>query len=457
MKLWAERFKEETAEEVKEFTASVPFDKRLYRQDIAGSIAHVKMLARQDIIASEEAEAIVRELQAIQQEIERGKFEWRLEHEDVHMNIEAALIERLGEVGGKLHTGRSRNDQIALDMRLYVKMAAGEFVEATVNLQKAILDLAERHLDVVMPGYTHLRRAQPVLFAHYLLAYLWMLERDKSRFADCARRADVSPLGAGALAGSTLPLDPLFVAKELGFAETFRNSVDAVSDRDFVVEFLSDCAILMMHLSRLAEDISLWSSAEFAFIEISDAYSTGSSMMPQKRNPDVAELVRAKTGRVYGHLMAMLTVLKGLPLSYNRDLQEDKEGLFDAARTVLACLEVMAGMLRTIKVNETRMREAAEEGFLLATDLAEYLVRRGMPFREAHRVVGELVRRCLEEGKELRDLRELKELKKFSELFEEDVLGLLSVDASVAARRTPGGTAPEEVKKQIEEARKLLP
>jgi len=456
MRLWSGRFTEETDKLVEAFTASIPFDKRLYREDIAGSIAHAKMLARQGIIAQGEAEAIVRELEAIRGEIERGEFEWKLEHEDVHLNIEAALIERLGEAGAKLHTGRSRNDQVALDMRLYVKRAAGEVAEAVVNLQKALLDLTERHLDAVMPGYTHLQRAQPVLFAHHLLAYFEMLERDKGRLADCARRADVSPLGAGALAGSTLPLDPEFVARELGFAEAFRNSVDAVSDRDFVAEFLSACAILMMHLSRLAEEIVLWSSAEFGFIELSDAYATGSSMMPQKKNPDVAELVRAKTGRVYGHLVAMLTVLKGLPLSYNRDLQEDKEGLFDAVDTVLACLEVMAGMLRTLKVNEARMRGAAEEGFLLSTDLAEYLVRKGVPFREAHRVVGELVRHCLEQGRELRDLKELGELKGFSGLFDEGVFELLSVDASIAARCTPGGTAPEEVKRRIEEARGRL-
>lgn len=455
MKLWSGRFAEETDKLVEAFTASVPFDRRLYREDIAGSIAHAQMLARQGIIAQEEAEAIIGGLEAIRQEVERGEFEWKLEHEDVHMNIEAALIERLGEAGAKLHTGRSRNDQIALDMRLYVKRAAGEVAQAIVNLQKALLDLAERRLNAVMPGYTHLQRAQPVLFAHHLLAYFWMLERDKGRLADCARRADVCPLGAGALAGSTLPLDPEFVARELGFSEVFRNSMDAVSDRDFIVEFLSACAILMMHLSRLAGEIVLWSSAEFGFVELADAYATGSSIMPQKKNPDAAELVRAKTGRVYGHLMAMLTVLKGLPLAYNRDLQEDKEGLFDAVDTVLASLRVMAGMLRAIEVKEARMREAAEEGFLLATDLAEYLVRKGMPFREAHRVVGELVKHCLEEGKELRNLRELEELKGFSELFEEDVFELLSVDASVAARRTPGGTAPEVVRKQIEEARKL--
>jgi len=456
MKLWAGRFEEETAKEVEEFTASVPFDKRLYREDIQGSIAHAKMLARQGIIAPEEAEAIVRELEAIREEIERGEFEWKLEHEDVHMNIEAALIERLGEVGAKLHTGRSRNDQIALDMRLYIKRVAKEVIASIVELQRALLTLAEAHPDAVMPGYTHLQRAQPVLFAHHLLAYFWMLERDKGRFADAARRADVCPLGAGAMAGSTLPLDPEFVAQELGFAEVFRNSIDAVSDRDFVVEFLSACAILMMHLSRLCEETVLWSTAEFGFIDLADAYATGSSMMPQKKNPDVAELVRAKTGRVYGHLLAMLTALKGLPLSYNRDLQEDKEGLFDTADTVLSSLRVTAGMLRTLKVNEARMRQAADSGYLLATDLAEYLVRKGMPFREAHRVVGELVKHCLREGKDLKGLDDLKAFKMFSELFDEDVFKLLSVDASIAARRTPGGTAPERVKEQIQEAHRRL-
>jgi len=462
MKLWSGRFEEETAREVEAFTASIPFDKRLYREDIAGSIAHARMLARQGIIAPEEAEAIVRELEAIREEIERGEFEWRLEHEDVHLNIEAALIERLGEVGAKLHTGRSRNDQIALDMRLYIKRTTEEITAAVVELQRALLALAEAHPDVVMPGYTHLQRAQPVLFAHHILAYFWMLERDKGRFADAARRANVCPLGAGALAGSTLPLDPEFVAQELGFAEVFPNSIDAVSDRDFVVEFLSACAILMTHLSRLCEEIVLWSTAEFGFIELADAYATGSSMMPQKKNPDVAELVRAKAGRVFGHLVAMLTVLKGLPLAYNRDLQEDKEGLFDAADTVLSSLRVVAGMLRTLKVNEARMRQVAEGRgtaspcpLLLATDLAEYLVRKGMPFRQAHRVVGELVKRCLREGKELWDLS-LEEFREASELFEEDVFELLSMEASVAARKTPGGTAPDRVKEQIRKARETI-
>ena len=461
MKLWSGRFEEETAKEVEAFTASVPFDKRLYREDIAGSIAHARMLARQGIITPEEAEAIVQELEAIREEIERGEFEWRLEHEDVHLNIEAALIERLGEMEAKLHTGRSRNDQIALDMRLYIKRTVEEITAAIVELQRALLALAEAYPDVVMPGYTHLQRAQPVLFAHHILAYFWMLERDKGRFADAARRADVCPLGAGALAGSTLPLDPEFVARELGFADVFANSVDAVSDRDFVVEFLAACAILMTHLSRLCEEIVLWSTAEFGFVELADAYATGSSMMPQKKNPDVAELVRAKAGRVFGHLVAMLTVLKGLPLAYNRDLQEDKEGLFDAVDTVLASLRVVAGMLRTLKVNEARMRQAAEgrgtasPSLLLATDLAEYLVRKGMPFRQAHRVVGELVKRCLREGRELWDLS-LEEFKEASEMFEEDVFELLSVEASVVARKTPGGTAPGRVEEQIRKAKERL-
>jgi argininosuccinate lyase len=451
MKPWVGRFEEE----VKEFISSVPFDKCLYQEDIKGSVAHAKMLARQGIITPKEAEAIIGELETIREEIERGEFDWKPEHEDVHMNIEAALIERLGDVGAKLHAGRSRNDQIALDMRLYIKKATKEVTAAIVELQGALLELAEAHPNAVMPGYTHLQRAQPVLFAHHLLAYFEMLSRDRGRFTDAAHRADFCPLGAGALATSTLPLDPEFVARELGFTEVFRNSIDATSSRDFVVEFLAACAILMMHLSRLCEEIILWSTSEFDFIELADAYATGSSMMPQKKNPDVAELVRAKTGRVYGYLIALLVVLKGLPLAYNRDLQEDKEGLFDVARTVLACLKVTAGMLCTLKINERRMRQAAEEGFLLATDLAEYLTRKGMPFREAHKVVERLVKHCLQEGKDLNELKK-EELKDFSELLDEDVFKILSVNASIAARNTPGGTAPEKVRQRLKEARESL-
>jgi len=444
MKPWIE------SEMVRKFTASVHFDRELYRQDIQGSIAHVQMLANQGLILPEESEAIVRELQKIRQEIEEGKFDWKEEYEDVHLNVEAALIERLGETGAKLHTGRSRNDQIALDMRLYIREASEIICKAIEEVQKAILTLAETYADVIMPGYTHLKRAQPILFSHHIMAYFWMLERDKGRFSDAVRRADECPLGAGALAGSTLPLSPEYVAQELGFSRTFRNSIDAVSDRDFVLEFLAACSILMVHLSRLAEELILWSTEEFGFIEIADPFTTGSSMMPQKRNPDVAELIRAKSGRVFGHLMALLTVLKGLPLSYNRDLQEDKEGLFDSVKTVLACLEILAPMLRALKVNEDKMRSAAEDSFLLATDIAEYLVAKGMPFRRAHAVVREMADYCRERGKGFKELG-LEELQTFCELFDATFSERLTVENSVKARRLP-----EQLKEQIAEAKKLL-
>jgi len=444
MKPWIE------SEMVRKITASVHFDRELYRQDIQGSIAHVRMLGKQGLISPEESEAIVRELQEILREIEEGRFKWKEEYEDVHLNVEAALIERLGETGAKLHTGRSRNDQIALDMRLYVREASDRVCKAIEEVQRAILDLAEAHADVIMPGYTHLQRAQPILFSHHVMAYFWMLERDKGRFSDAARRADECPLGAGALAGSTLPLSPEHVAQELGFSRSFRNSIDAVSDRDFVLEFLAACSILMVHLSRLAEELILWSTQEFSFIEIADPFTTGSSMMPQKRNPDVAELIRAKSGRVFGHLLSLLTVLKALPLSYNRDLQEDKEGLFDSVRTVLACLEILAPMLRAIEVNGEKMRSAAEDSSMLATDIAEYLVAKGIPFRKAHAVVREIASYCREKGKGLKELS-LEELRAFCELLDGAFLESLTAENSVKARRLP-----EQLKGQIAEAKKLL-
>ncbi|MDW8102475.1 MAG: argininosuccinate lyase [Anaerolineae bacterium] len=443
------------SEMVRKFTASVNFDRRLYREDIRGSKAHVKMLAQQGLLSPEEAEAILRELEKIQEEIEKGEFRWKEEYEDLHLNIEAALIERLGETGAKLHTGRSRNDQIALDMRLYVREAAGKICEAITRVQEAIVDLAENHMDAIMPGYTHLQKAQPVLFSHHIMAYFWMLERDKGRFRDALQRADECPLGAGALAGSTLPLDPEFVARELGFSRSFHNSMDAVSDRDFILEFLSACSILMVHLSRLAEELILWSTREFGFIELAVPFTTGSSMMPQKRNPDVAELIRAKAGRVFGHLMALLTVLKGLPLAYNRDLQEDKEGLFDAVDTVLACLEVLAPMLRSIEVKKERAASEARDGFLLATDMAEYLVARGMPFRQAHAVVRKIAEYCRTGGKDPQELK-VEELRAFSELFGEDFMEGFTAEASTRARRAPGCTSPERVKEQILEAKQKL-
>ena len=382
------------------YTSSIQYDRRLYRQDIAGSIAHTRMLAKQGIVSEKEAELIVMGLVSIRDEIQGGAFPWNADLEDLHMNVEARLQEKLGsEVAGKLHTARSRNDQVSLDMRMYVKDAVCETVEGIRVLQAALLDVAEAQKSVLMPGYTHLQRAQPVLVAHHLLAYFHMLQRDRSRFLDCRRRADVLPLGSGALAGVPYDTDRDFLARELGFAEISPNSMDAVSDRDFLVEYHACAAMSMMHLSRLAEELILWSSQEFGFVRLADEYVTGSSIMPQKRNPDFAELARGKTGRVYGHLVGMLTVLKGLPLTYNRDLQEDKEGTFDTVDTLLATLEVFAGMVATMQVNAPEMARAAEDGYLLATDLADYLVRaKGLPFREAHGIVGDLCRYAASPG-----------------------------------------------------------
>jgi argininosuccinate lyase len=448
------RLKKEADKAVQKFTASIPFDRRLYRQDITGSIAHAKMLARQGIISDKEAELIVMGLISIREEIEKGEFDLKEELEDIHMNIEARLSEKIGDVAGKLHTARSRNDQIALDMRLYVKESVLEAQKGVKKLQQALLDLAEANRDVIVPGYTHLQRAQPVLLAHHLLAYFEMLERDRDRFDHCYDHTDVLPLGSGALAGVPYPIDRAFLAGELGFGRISHNSLDAVSDRDFVLEYQAACALAMMHLSRLADEIALWSSTEFGFIEVDDAYATGSSIMPQKKNPDVAELVRGKTGRVYGHLMALLTTMKGLPLAYNRDLQEDKEGLFDSADTLLLSLEVMTGMVATVGVRKERCRQAAEEGYILATDLADYLVRKGTPFREAHAIVGRLVSYALEKGKTFPELG-LEEYQGFSPLFERDVYNI-SVETSVAARNSIGGTAPEQVAEALKRARKLV-
>ncbi len=449
-----DRFKKEVDKSVADYTASIPFDQRLYRQDIAGSIAHARMLAKQGIISDKDAELIVMALASIRDEIEQGSFELRADLEDIHMNIEARLIEKVGDVGRKLHTARSRNDQIALDMRLFVKEAISDTVERLKRLQRALLDLAEANKDVVMPGYTHLQRAQPVLFAHHLLAYFEMLNRDVERFGDCLKRADVLPLGSGALAGVPYPIDREFLAKELGFARVSENSMDAVSDRDFVIEYQAAASLAMMHLSRLAEEIVLWSSQEFGFVELDDAYTTGSSIMPQKKNPDVAELARGKAGRVYGHLMAILTTMKALPLSYNRDMQEDKEGLFDTVDTLLSTLEVFTGMMATIRVKADKTREAAEGGYILATDLADYLVRKGVPFREAHSIVSGLVKYAMEKGKALEELG-IKVYKSFSPHFGEDVRSI-TVEASVKARNVRGGTAPERVKEALARARRSL-
>jgi len=448
------RFSKAADKAVAKYTTSLPFDQRLYKQDIAGSTAHVKMLAGQGIVTRAEARKITAGLESIRKEIEEGRFDFKIETEDIHMAIEARLTEMIGDSGRKLHTARSRNDQVALDMRLYVKEAIGETVTAIREFQRALLDLAEANVKTVMPGYTHLQVAQPVLFAHHLLAYFEMKERDSARFSDCLKRADVMPLGSGALAGAAYDIDRDFLAKELGFSQVSKNSMDAVSDRDFILEYEAAAAICMMHLSRLAEEIVVWSTAEFDFIELDDAYATGSSIMPQKKNPDVAELARGKTGRVYGHLMALLTAMKGLPLAYNRDMQEDKEGLFDTVDTLLATLDVFTGMLRKLKVKPDNMLKAVERGYILATDMADYLVKKGEAFRSAHEIVGKLVKYAAGKGKTF-DKLDIKEYKKFSLLFAGDVRKI-TVESSLAARNVTGGTAPAQVKKALAGARRRL-
>lgn len=454
MKPLRSRLGKDTAPAVQKYTESVSFDRRLYRQDIAGSIAHARMLARQGIIAEAEAQRIIAGLEAIREEIERGEFPFDPALEDIHMNIETRLRERIGEVAGKLHTARSRNDQVATDVRLFAKEAAIRTIALLKGFQRAILDLAEANRETILPGYTHTQRAQPILLAHHLLAYFEMAQRDIERFRGVLRRTDVLPLGSGALAGVPYPIDREFVARELGFSQISANSVDAVSDRDFLIEFHAAAAIAMMHVSRLAEEIVLWSTPEFGFIEIDDAHATSSSIMPQKKNPDVAELARGKTGRVYGSLMALLTTMKGLPLSYNRDLQEDKEGFFDTVDTLHSTLEVFTGMIRSLKANSERMRRAAGESYTLATDLADYLAQRGVPFREAHEAVGKLVRFAVGRGKSLHELT-LEEYRQFSPVFGEDVL-TLSVESSVAARNVPGGTAPGRVEEALRLARRMV-
>jgi argininosuccinate lyase len=436
------------------YSVSIAYDRRLYRHDIAGSIAHSRMLAKQGIITGDDAESIMRGLEEIRDEIERGDFPFREELEDIHMNIEVRLREKIGEAAGRLHTARSRNDQIATDMRLFVMEACEDVPSAIRGLQFALLDLAEANQDAVMPGYTHLQRAQPVLFAHHLLAYFEMLDRDSGRFRDCRERADELPLGSGALAGVPYPVDREFVASELGFSRVSRNSIDAVADRDFVIEFQAAGATAMMHISRLGEEIVLWSSDEFGFIRLPDEFATGSSIMPQKRNPDMAELARGRTGRVYGNLLAILTTLKGLPLAYNRDLQEDKEPVFDTVDTLLGTLSVLSAMLPTLTISADRMEEAATGSYMLATDLADYLARKGLPFREAHQAVAELVRYAEAEGRPLSGLS-LEDYRRFSPLFDRDVLSL-DVRASIAARDVPGGTAPARVAEALELARERL-
>lgn len=448
------RFTKPVDKVVAEYVASLPFDWRLYQYDIAGSIAHTQMLAKQGIISTKDADTIIDVLRSIQEEIEQGKFQFKPELEDIHMAVEARLIEKVGDVGGRLHTARSRNDQIALDMRLFAKEAIADTLVKLKELQQALIRLAEANKEVIMPGYTHLQPAQPVLLAHHLLAYFEMLQRDVNRFSDCLDRTDVMPLGSGALAGVTYNIDRDFIARELGFSRLSQNSIDAVSDRDFVVEYEAAASICMMHLSRLAEEIILWSSAEFNFIELDEAFATPSSIMPQKKNPDVAELARGKTGRVYGNLISMLTVMKALPLAYDRDLQEDKEGFFDTVDTLLATLGVFAGLLKTLRVNKESMSKAVKRGYILATDLADYLVKKGEAFRTAHAIVGKLVSHAVEKGKSL-DKLNLSEYKDFSPLFEDNVYSI-SVESSVAARGAVGGTAPKRVEQALANARKVI-
>jgi argininosuccinate lyase len=448
------RFKKPLAPSVVRYTSSLPFDWRLYPYDIAGSIAHARMLAKQKIISPKEAEKLVKGLKSVQKEIEQGKFKFKLELEDIHMAIESRLMDKVGKVGGKLHTARSRNDKVALDMRLFARDAILGAMEGLSELQGALIGLAEANKDVIIPGYTHLQAAQPILLAHHLLAYFEMLQRDVERFGDCLVRTDVLPLGSGALAGVAYKIDRQFLAKELGFSQVSQNSLDAVSDRDFVLEYEAAASICMMHLSRLAEEIVLWSSAEFDFIELDEAYATGSSIMPQKKNPDVAELARGKTGRVYGSLMALLTAMKSLPLAYNRDLQEDKEGFFDTVDTVISTLEVFSGMIESLRIKAESIGWALERGYILATDLADYLVKKGEAFRTAHEIVGRLVSYASEKDELFAELS-LSEYKKFSPLFEKDVYSI-TVESSLAARDVVGGTAPKQVARALARAKKLI-
>jgi argininosuccinate lyase len=449
------RFSRPAADVAQRYSESVSFDQRLFRHDIAGSIAHAAALVEARIINGEDFDKIEKGLREIEQEIAAGKFQWDTQAEDLHMNIEAALTKRIGAAGAKLHTARSRNDQVALDLRLYVKAEIIEVLARLRALQSALLNLAHQHVDLVMPAYTHLQRAQPIFFSHYLLAQIETFERDASRLGHCQKRVEVLPLGSGAVAGSTIVLNRESIAKRLGFAQVSQNSLDAVSDRDFVCEFLFCLAMIGLHLSRLSEDLIIWSTTEFGFIEFSDAFSSGSSLMPQKKNPDMAELTRGKTGRLYGNLMSILTTLKGLPSSYNRDLQEDKEALFDSVDTVRAALDVFAAMLPELKVNAARMEAAANDPNLFATDLAEYLVKKGMPFREAHETIGQIVRRAVETNRTL-DKMSLGDLQAISPLFDVDLASVVDVRRSLAARQAVGAPSPENVAARIQHWRTRL-
>ena len=455
MKLWAGRFQKETDTLVNDFNSSITFDARLYQEDIEGSMAHAAMLGKQGIIEEHEAEKIIDGLKAILEDIKAERVELTTDNEDIHMNVESLLTGRLGETGKRLHTARSRNDQVAVDFRLFVKREIPTIIRMCLDLEKVLVKKAQANLETVMPGYTHLQRAQPTTFAHYMMAYANMFRRDVTRLEDCLERMDECPLGAGALATSTYPVDRFQTAAALGFAKPTDNSMDSVSDRDFAIEFLSACSILMMHLSRFSEELILWCSWEFQFITLDDAYATGSSIMPQKKNPDVAELVRGKTGRVYGALITLLTVMKGIPLAYNKDMQEDKEPVFDTIDTVELCLPVFTAMIDTLTVNRANMRRAANGGFISATDCADYLAKKGMPFREAYGIVGKLVGHCMDTGHSLETLP-LEEYQKVSPYFQADVYDALSLETCVEGRKVYGGPAPEAVKVQMEHLKQFI-
>jgi argininosuccinate lyase len=450
-KAWGGRFKAVTDPVAENFTASIGFDHRLYLQDIRGSIAHAKMLAKTGIIAKVEAALIIKGLVEILHEIETGKFNFSVQYEDIHMNIEKRLIEKIGPVGGKLHTARSRNDQVALDVHMYLKDEISKILELVGDLQAKLLQIAAQHTKTVMPGYTHLQKAQPVSLAHHLMAYYNMLKRDYGRLEDSLKRTDMMPLGAGALAGTTLPIDREFSAELLGFSEIYENSIDAVSDRDYIIEFLSSISICMVHMSRLCEEIVLWATGEFGYIEIEDSFAGGSSMMPQKKNPDAAELVRGKSGRVFGSLMTLLTIMKGLPLAYHSDMQEDKEALFDGVDTVKACLKAVTGLLGAIKFKPETMARSASGGFVNATDAADYLVDKGIPFRQAHEIVGKLVSYSIDKGKTLEQLS-IDEFRSFSQAFDEDIYQKIDLLTCLNMRKSVGGTAPVLVEERIKEA-----
>ncbi len=454
-KLWGGRFSEPTDAFVEAFTASVEFDRRMYRQDIEGSRAHARMLTKIGVLTDNDLQALLKGLDQIEDEISNGKFNWSIAREDVHMNIEARLTELVGDAGKRLHTGRSRNDQVATDIRLYLREQIGFIVAEIRRLQTGLLDLAEREASTIMPGFTHLQVAQPVTFGHHLLAWFENMQRDASRLDDCARRLNISPLGAAALAGTTYPIDRQFTADQLKFDDVCRNSLDAVSDRDFAIEFCADAAILMTHLSRFSEELVLWSSAQFNFINLPDRFCTGSSIMPQKKNPDVPELVRGKTGRVNGHLISLLTLMKSQPLAYNKDNQEDKEPVFDTIDTLLGSLRAFADMIPAIEAKKDNMYKAAKQGFSTATDLADYLVVKGLPFRDAHEVVGKAVALGVDTGKDLSEMS-LQELQQFSDIIQQDVFEVLTLEGSVAARNHIGGTAPEQVLKAVKDGRERI-